>query len=210
MPKKILCFWQRAELLEEERGLTYWCISVILSLYFFFLISNFPFLFLFLFFSQYLFPCCDFLLEVTITLIMIPSLLCTASVLYIMSAVTNFYYMSLELPLSDLDVLADCHQFVSHSASTTYLCQLCHSPSPDKEGYFVRLFAVAFLPAIVWVLSLSLSLSPSWHAHSGSNSFLFLLDGMSSQQDIFPKKTKAGTPEQLFPSSHRQTISSYL
>ena len=59
-----------------------------------FLISNFPFLFLFLFFSQYLFPCCDLLLEVTITVIVIP-LLCTARVLYIVLAVIDFYYFSL-------------------------------------------------------------------------------------------------------------------
>ena len=59
-----------------------------------FLISNFSFLFLFLFFSQYLFPCCDFLLEVTITVILIP-LLCMARVLYIVPTVTDFYYFSL-------------------------------------------------------------------------------------------------------------------
>ena len=59
-----------------------------------FLISNFPFLFLFLFFSPYLFPCCDFLLEITITVITIP-LLCMATVLYIVLAVTGFYYFGL-------------------------------------------------------------------------------------------------------------------
>ena len=120
-----------------------------------FLISNFPFLFLFLFFSQYLFPCCDLLLEVTITVIMIP-LLCTTRVLYIVLAVTDFYYFSLQLPLSGLGVLTDHHWFVNYLTSTTYLCWLCHSLSPNKEGYFVRLFAVALLPATVWVLSLSI------------------------------------------------------
>ena len=60
-----------------------------------FLISNFPFLFLFLFFFQYLFPCCDFLLEVTITVILIPFLLCTARVSYIIYVVIGFYYFSL-------------------------------------------------------------------------------------------------------------------
>ena len=60
-----------------------------------FLISNFPFLFLFLFFSQYLFSCCDFLLEVTITVILIPFLLCTARISYIISTVIGFYYFSL-------------------------------------------------------------------------------------------------------------------
>ena len=33
------------------------------------------------------------------------------------------------------------------------------------------------------------SLYPSWHAPSGSNSSLLLLGGMSSQQDISPKRT---------------------
>ena len=135
-----------------------------------FLISNFPFLFLFLFFSQYLFPCCDLLLEVTITVTMIP-LLCTTRVLYIVLAVTDFYYFSLQLPLSGLGVLTDHHWFVNCSTSTTYLCWLCHSLSPNKEGYFVRLFAVALLPATVWVLSLSLH--PLWHAPSDSNSPYF-------------------------------------
>ena len=45
----------------------------------------------------------------------------------------------------------------------------------------------------------SLSPYPSWHAPSGSNSSLLLLDGMSSQQNIFPKKAWAGTPEVGFP-----------
>jgi len=57
-----------------------------------FLISNFSFPFLFLFSSQYLFPCCDFLLGVTITPFL--PLLCTARVLYIVLAVTGFYYFS--------------------------------------------------------------------------------------------------------------------
>ena len=36
------------------------------------------------------------------------------------------------------------------------LCQLRHSPSPEKEDYFVCLFAVAPLPVAVWMLSLSI------------------------------------------------------
>ena len=80
--------------MEGERGSTYWCMPAILSLYFLSLFSNFPLLFLFLFFSQYSFLCGDFLLEVPITVIVIP-LLCTARVLYIMLAVTDFYYFSL-------------------------------------------------------------------------------------------------------------------
>ena len=93
VPKRILGFCQRAGLLEGERGSTYWCMPAILSLYFLSLLLIFPFLFLFLFFSPYLFPCCDFLLEVTITMIVIP-LLCMAKVLYIVSVVIDFYYFS--------------------------------------------------------------------------------------------------------------------
>ena len=59
-----------------------------------FVISSFPFLFLFLFFSQCLLLCCDFLLEVTITVIVLIPLLCTAKVLYIMPTMTGFYYFS--------------------------------------------------------------------------------------------------------------------
>ena len=50
---------------------------------------------------------------------------------------------------------------------------VCHPLSPDKEGYFVCLSAVAPFSATVWVLSLSLSLYYSWHAPSGSNSACF-------------------------------------
>ena len=46
--------------------------------------------------------------------------------------------------------------FVSYITTTTYLCQLCHSPLPDKEGRFVCLFTVAFLSTIVWVFSLAI------------------------------------------------------
>ena len=57
-----------------------------------------------------------------------------------------------------LGVLANHHWFVSCSAITTYLCWLCYSPSLDKKDYFVCLFAVTLLHAMVWVLSLPLSL----------------------------------------------------
>ena len=59
-----------------------------------FVISNFSFLFLFLFFPQCLLLCCDSLLEVTITVIILIPLLCMARVLYIMPVVTSFYYFS--------------------------------------------------------------------------------------------------------------------
>ena len=63
---------------------------------------------------------------------------------------------------------------------------------------------MAFLSTIVWVFSLHLS----WHEPSSSNSFLLLLGGKSSQQDITPKRIWAGTPEYAFPSLYRQTIPS--
>ena len=42
----------------------------------------------------------------------------------------------------------------------------------------------------------SLSPYPSWHALSDSNSSLLLLDVMSSQQDISPKRAWVGTPKE--------------
>ena len=50
---------------------------------------------------------------------------------------TGFYYFTLKLPLFCLGVLADHHRSVSYSVSTTCLCWPCHSPSPDKEDYFI-------------------------------------------------------------------------
>ena len=75
---------------EEINLLVHACHSISL---FSFLISNFTFLFLFLFFSQYSFSCGDLLLKVTITEILIP-LLCSARVPYIMSVMTGFYHFS--------------------------------------------------------------------------------------------------------------------
>ena len=48
------------------------------------------------------------------------------------------------------------HWFVSCSATTTYLCWLCHSLLLDKEDCFVCLFTVAFLSIAVWVFSLAI------------------------------------------------------
>ena len=90
---------------EEINLLVHVCHSISL---FSFVISNFSFLFLFLFFSQCLLLCCDSLLEVTIIVILIP-LLCTTRVLYIMPVVTGFYYFSPSLPLSSLGILANHH-----------------------------------------------------------------------------------------------------
>ena len=156
MPKRILLLLVESKTFRGREGINLFvhaCHSISL---FSFLISNFPFLFHFLFFSQYLFPCGDFLLEVTITVI--PPCCARQGSLYIMSVVTGFYYFSLQLPLFGLSVIADHHYLVSRSANTTCLYWPCHSPSPDKEDYFVFLFVVALLLATVWVLSLSPSL----------------------------------------------------
>ena len=67
VPKKILLLLVKSRTFRGREGidlLVHACHSISP---FSFLISNFSFLFLFLFSSQYLFPCCDFLLEVTIT-----------------------------------------------------------------------------------------------------------------------------------------------
>ena len=70
------------------------------------------------------------------------------------------------------------------------------------------LFCLFTCLATVWVLFLSSY--PSWHAPSGPSSSLLPLGGMSSQQDISPKRAWAGTLEYVFPSPHRQTMPSYL
>ena len=57
-----------------------------------------------------------------------------------------------------MGVLADHLLVIGGSTTTTYLCWLCCSPLPNKEGYFVHLLAVAFLLVTVCVLFLSLSL----------------------------------------------------
>ena len=84
----------KSRALEGEKGSTYWCMPVILFLCFLSLFLILLFFSFFLFFSQCLLLCCDSLLEVTITVIVIP-ILCMARVLYIMLVVTGFYYFSL-------------------------------------------------------------------------------------------------------------------
>ena len=90
-PKSLLLL-AKSRALEGESGSTYWCMLVILCFLFFhsfFLILPF---FSFRFLFQCLLICCDSFLEVTITVF---PLLCTAKVLYIMPAVTEFYHFSL-------------------------------------------------------------------------------------------------------------------
>ena len=92
-PKSLLLL-AKSRALEGERRSTYWCMPATLFLCFLLLFLILLFFSFFLFFSQCLLLCCDSLLEVTITVIVIP-ILCMARVLYIMLAVTGFYYFSL-------------------------------------------------------------------------------------------------------------------
>ena len=63
-------------------------------------------------------------------------------------SLTTFFWIRVFSPTT--------HSFVSCSATTTYMCWLCHSPLPDKEDYFVCLFIVAFLSTTMWVFSLAI------------------------------------------------------
>ena len=75
--------------------------------------------------------------------------------------------------MSSVGVLADPLLVVSCSATTTYLCWLCRSPLPDKEGYFVCLLTMAFLPVTVCVLSLSLSIPHCMHLVVQTHPYFF-------------------------------------
>ena len=114
-----------------------------------------------------------------------------------MLAMTGFYYFSL-LSLIGLSVLTDHHWFVSLLTSTTYLCWSCHSPSLDKEDYFVFLFVVALLPATLWVLFLF----PSFMAYT---QWLQLILTSFRQYVIpaghFPQKSRSRNPRICFPLS---------
>ena len=97
MPKRMLCFWERAGPLKGERRSTYWCMPTILYSSFS-ILFNPSFLSFFSSFSPCLLICYDSLLEVTIPvfLIVIEILsLCTVRVLYIVPVVTRLYYFSL-------------------------------------------------------------------------------------------------------------------
>ena len=53
-----------------------------------------------------------------------------------------------------MGILADYHWLVSCPTTITNLCWLLHSPSPDKEDYFVSLLTVVFLSTTMWVFPL--------------------------------------------------------
>ena len=98
--------------------------------------------------------------------------------------------------MSGLGVLVDHHWSVSCLASTTYLCWLCHSPSPDKDDYFVRLFTVALLPATIWVLFFSLSIPYGMHLMVPTHPCFFWVVCHPSR--TFPPKEREHEPYNRF------------
>ena len=172
--------------------------------FFFFFLSLFPFFFL-LSFLSFLFPC---------------FLFCDPSQMVI-TVVLAFLFFFFPLPLAhskglllqllpwlDFIVLALNHLcLVWVYLSTTTGLFVCHSPSPDKNDYFVCQSVVAPLPATVWVsfLSLSLIACTQWLQLNFT-----LLGGVSSQQDTSPKRALTGTSKQVFSSPYHQTMPSYL
>ena len=146
MPKRVLYPQQKVGFYRERRD---WPIGACLPFYtpYFF---SFSFLSFFCYFDS--FPllsfflnacsCNDSPLEVAMVVVV---LLFTARTLNILPAMTVF------LPFYPLTTfvwfrvfLPTTPWFVCCPATTIYLCWLCHSPLPDKEGYFVCLLTVAF------------------------------------------------------------------
>ena len=133
------------------------------SLFFLFLSL---FLFFLLSFLSFLFPCFPFfgLSQVVVTVI-----LALFSPFSFPSFVHGKGLLLQRLPWPDFIVLALNHLcLVQVYLPTTIGPSVCHSPSPDKENYFVCQSTMTPLPATMWFLSLY----PSWHALSGSNSAL--------------------------------------
>ena len=169
------------------------------SLFFLFL-SFFVSIFFLLSFISFLFPyilfCDSSQMVVTVVLaLFFPS--CTVRAPFLQ-----------RLPLSNFTVLALNHLcLVWVYLPTTIRPSVCHSPSPNKEDYFVCQSAVAPIPATVWVSSFSLSLMActQWLQLNFA-----CLGGMSFQQDTFPKKALTGTSKQVFTSLHHQTMPSYI
>ena len=100
--------------------------------------------------------------------------------------------------MSSLGVLADHHWFVRRSASTTYLCWLCHSSSLDKEDYFVRFFVVAFLPATMCMLSLSLPIPHGMHLVVPTHPYFFWVVCYPSRT-FFPKEPEQESQNRFSP-----------
>ena len=104
----------------------------------------------------------------------------------------------IELAVTGIYCLAlNCLCLVWVSLLTTHWSSVVQPPPITRAGYAIPLcqtkkailfVCLLWLFLLVTMCVLSLSLYPSWHAPGGSNSSLFLLGGMSSQQDISPKR----------------------
>ena len=104
-----------------------------------------------------------------------------------------------------MGVLANHLLVVSGSATTTYLCWLCRSPLPDKEGYFVCLLVVAFSTCYsVCDLSLSLMASTWWFQLIIASFVWHVIPARH-----FPQKSLSEDPRiGFFPFPHHQTMPS--
>ena len=77
------------------------------------------------------------------------------------------------------------HWPAGYPDTTTTLCWLHHASFPNKSGFVLSLTS---LNTLIRIRVKPLPYQPLWHASSDSSSCLFLLDEMSSQQDISPKR----------------------
>ena len=133
--------------------------------------------------------CCNSLIVVATVVMMI---LCTARALYILPAVTFFTILPFNYFCLDLGVLPD-HPLVCQLPSHHHLSILVVPLSITRKR---KLFCLYVHCGILIHHSVGiLSYYPSWYVPSSSNSSFPLLGGMSFQQDIFPKRVWARTPE---------------
>ena len=150
--KRILCFWQKAGLWEEDRESTYWCMPAALTLYFFLSFSsNIPLSYLFFFFFSF------FLLFFSI-LVFYSSVFQVPIVVLVSSPIHGNGLFLWCLLWSSFTILTLNHLcLVLMYLPTTTGPSVCHYTSLDKRKLFICLFAVAPFLAMVWVPSLSLS-----------------------------------------------------
>ena len=125
---------------------------------------------------------------------------------FIEPAVTGIYFFSPKLSLSGVGVLADHLLVISGLATTTYLCWLCRSPLPEKEGYFVCLLAVAFstrysVCALSFSLSLSLSTPHGMHLVVPAHPYFFWV-ACHPSRTFPPKELEQELQNRFFPSPH--------
>ena len=209
MPKRMLCFWERAGPLKGERRSTYWCMPTILyssfSILFnpsFFSFFSLPFL------SQCLLICCNSLLKVAITVFVIVMVIPLSvhskgplySVCYdwilLFQPLTTFVWS--ECPCRPLTSLP-----VAQPPSLT-----CASRATRQKRLFC-LFACRGTLICYDVSALSLFLSlmacTQWsQLIFASFGWYVILAGH------FPQKSLSKNLKIVLPSPHHQTILSYL